>query len=84
MLYEYKQIPELNDLKHRNDDNKDYVPYQDRILTSTTSPYMYNNDLMNGFLLSLQRLVSLLFDQHNVVKNFRNYLVDKDYYQHNK
>lgn len=82
MLYDYRQIPELNDLKHRNDDNKDYVAYEDKILTNTTSPYMYNNDLMNSYLLRMQRLASLMFDQFNIMKNFKNYMVDKYYYKH--
>lgn len=82
MLYDYRQIPELNTLKHRNDEGDDYINYEDRILTDTTSPYMYNNDLMNRYLLRMQRLSSLLFDQHNIIKNFKNYLVDKYYYKH--
>ena len=44
---------------------------------------MYKNDLMNGWLKKMQPLISLLFDQMNVVKNWKNYIVDKDYYKHN-
>jgi hypothetical protein len=42
---------------------------------------MYENNMMNGFLTRLQPLVALLFDQMNIVKNFKNYMVDKDWYK---
>jgi hypothetical protein len=83
MLYQRKQIKELYDLKHRHDNNDQFVDYEKQILDSSTSPYMYKNDMMNSFLKKIQPLLSLLFDQMNVVKNWRNYIVDKDYYQHN-
>lgn len=82
MLYEQRQIPELYYMKHRNDSGQQFVDYEKKILDSTTSPYMYNNDIMNGFLKRLQKLISLLFDQNNVIKNFKNYIVAKDYYKH--
>ena len=43
---------------------------------------MFNNDIMNSFLEQLQVLVSILFDEHNVIKNFKNYIVDKYYFKH--
>ena len=84
MLYERKEIPELFYLKHRHDDFKEYVDYEKQILNSSLSPYMYENDLMNTWLNKLQPLVSLLFDQINVMKNFKNYMVDKYYYKHSR
>lgn len=84
MLYERKDIPELHKLKHRHDDNDQFVNYEKKILNSSLSPYMYENDLMNSWLNKMQPLTSLLFDQINVVKNFKNYVVDKYYYKHNK
>jgi hypothetical protein len=83
MLYERKDLPELHTLKHRHDDFDDYVDYEKTILTSSLSPYMFNNNLMNNFILRLQPLTALLFDQMNVMKNFRNYTVDKYFYKHN-
>jgi len=83
MLYERKDLPELHKLKHRHDDFDDYVDYEKTILKSALSPYLYNNDLMNNFLNRLQPLVALLFDQMNIVKNWRNYTVDKYFYKHN-
>jgi len=84
MLYEDKDLSELHYMKHRHDDNKDYVDYQKNILSNKLSPYLYRNDLMNSFLNKLQPLVSIFFDQMNIMKNFQNYMVDKYYYKHSK
>jgi hypothetical protein len=81
MLYRKKQLPELYYLRHRHDNDNDYVDYENMLLDKTLTPYLYQNDTMNGFLKRLQPLVGLLFDQMNVVKNFKNYIVDKDWYK---
>lgn len=83
MLYEDKQLPELFYMKHRHDNKNDYVKYEDNILNNTLSPYNFNNEIMNSFLNRIKKLVSILFDQHNVIKNFKNFMVDKYYYKHN-
>ena len=81
MLYKRKQLPELFYLRHRHDTDNDFVDYEKKILNKSLFPYMYENNMMNGFLTRLQPLVALLFDQMNIVKNFRNYMVDKDWYK---
>lgn len=81
MLYNRKQLPELFYMKHRHDNDTDFVDYEKNILNKTLSSYLYQNDMMNGFLTRLQPLVALLFDQMNVVKNLKNYMVDKYYYK---
>jgi hypothetical protein len=81
MLYKRKQLPELYYIKHRHDTDEDFVDYEKNILNKSLSPYMYENNMMNGFLTRLQPLVALLFDQMNIVKNFKNYMVDKDWYK---
>lgn len=83
MLYDRKQLPEINYLKHRNDDNNEYVDYESMLLDKSLSPYMYENDTMSGFLKRLQTLTSIIFDQMNIMKNLKNYCVDKYYYKHN-
>lgn len=82
MLYDKKQIPELNYMKHLHDDDTNYLFYENVILDKSLSPYMYENDTMNGFLKRMQPLVANLFDHMNIVKNFKNYMVDKYYYKH--
>lgn len=81
MLYRKKQLPELYYMKHRHDNDNDYVDYENMLLDKTLTPYLYQNETMNGFLKRLQPLVGLLFDQMNVIKNFKNYIVDKDWYK---
>jgi hypothetical protein len=82
MYYEEQQIPELYYMKHRHDSDEDFIDYEKIILDKSISPYLYNNDRMNTFLKSLQRLVSIFFDNVNIIKNFKNYTVDKYYYKH--
>lgn len=84
MLYERKDIPELHRLKHIHDNNDQYVDYEKKILNSSLSPHMYENDLMFNWLNRMQSLVSILFDQMNVLKNLKNWTVDKYYYKHSK
>ena len=68
-------------MKHRHDNDNDFVDYETKLLDKTLSPYMYQNDTMNGFLKRFQPLLGLLFDQMSVVKNLKNYIVDKDWYK---
>jgi hypothetical protein len=82
MHYENQSLPELHYMKHRHDNDKNFVSYEDKILTKTLSPYLFNNDMMNNFLIKLQKLLSLFFDNFNIIKNFKNYNVDKYYYKH--
>jgi hypothetical protein len=82
MYYEEQHIPELYYMMHRHDSDKDFVDYEKKILDRSLSPYMYNNDRMNIFLKSLQRLASIYFDNANIIKNFKNYMVDKYHYMH--
>lgn len=82
MLLEDKELPELFEMKHRHDTQGDYVDWGSKILNNSLSPYLYRNDRTNGFLNRIQKMVSILFDQHNIVKNLKNYMVDKYYYKH--
>jgi hypothetical protein len=82
MLFERKQLPQLRFMKHRHDSFKDFVDYEKMILDQSLSPYMYRSDIMNEWLKDMQPLVSILFDQMNMIKNFKNYIVDKYYYKH--
>ena len=48
MYYEEQDLPELHYMKHRHDDDADYISYENKILDKTLSPYLFNNDLMNS------------------------------------
>lgn len=84
MLYNRKELPEIYFMKHLHDDDTDYVDYEKIILDRTLSPAMFENSTMSGFLKRLQPLVALLFDQFNVINNFKNFMVDKYYYKHKR
>ena len=82
MLNKERQIEELWDLKHRNDTDKDWVDYEDIILDRTLSPYVFQNDEMKSYLDNIKGVPSRWFDQVNMIKNYKNYIVEKDYYKH--
>lgn len=77
MLYKRRQLPELWYLKNFHNNESDVVNYEDKILKSNLSSYLFNNDIMNGFLERLQPLLANMFDRMNIVKNFKNFMVDK-------
>ena len=82
MLYNKQSIPELNTLFHRNDNTTlNYIDYEKMILDKSLSPYLYSNNMMATYLKMLNGLVSLFFDQFNVLKNWKNFTVDKYYYK---
>jgi hypothetical protein len=81
MLYERKQLPELHHMKHLYDNDNKFIKYDETILDKSLSPYMFQNDLMNNWLKRMQPLVSILFDQMNIMKNWKNYMVDKYHYK---
>ena len=82
MYYKEQHLDELYQLKHRYDDDTNFVDYEKDILNKSLSPKLFENDRMYNFLNKLQRLAAILFDNHNIIKNFKNYNVDKYYYKH--
>ncbi len=82
MYYEDQSLPEIHYMKHRHDSDVEFIDYEKKILNKSLSAYLFNNDLMNSFLKKLQRPVAMLFDNMNIIKNFKNYTVDKYYYKH--
>jgi hypothetical protein len=42
---------------------------------------MFENDVMNTWLKKMQPLAALMFDQMNIIKNFKNYMVDKYHFK---
>jgi len=81
MLQDRQQLPELRFIKSFHDDQRPNFAYENQLLKKSLSPYMYGNDAMKGFLDKIEPLVSLLFDHMNVIKNFKNYMVDKYHYK---
>jgi hypothetical protein len=81
MYFKEKDIPEIHQMKHRFDSDKDFVDYGEDILNKSLSPFLFYNDFFAKFLDRYKRLVSILFDNVNIIKNFKNYNVDKYYYK---
>lgn len=81
MLYNRNQLPELFRLKHLHDDDNSFVDYENIILDKSLSPYMFENNTMSGYIKRMQPAVSILFDHMNLIKNFKNYIVDKYHYR---
>lgn len=76
-------IPELYDLKHRNDNDLNIgYNYKDNILKDTLSKQLFNNDITNGFLLKLQDLIAFTIDTNVVIRNWFNHTVHKYYDRH--
>ncbi len=82
MLYDEKQLPELRHMKHLHDDVNENFNYEKFILEKSLSPYIYENAIMANFLYRIQPMLALLFDHFNIVKNWKNYIVDKYHYKH--
>jgi hypothetical protein len=82
MYYEEQYLPEIYYLKHRHDDDTAFVDYEKKIFNNSLSPHIFGNDRMYNFLEKTKRLVAILFDNFNIIKNFKNYNVDKYYYKH--
>jgi hypothetical protein len=82
MLERRSKLDELYVIKHRNDDDNDFVNYEDNIFYKTLSNHIFKNDMMFNFITNLQPLMAIFFDKMNLVKNFRNIMVDKYYYKH--
>lgn len=82
MYYKDQHLEELYTLYHRHDDDKKYVEYEEVILSRSLSSKIYENEKMFNYLDRLKKLVAMLFDNHNIIKNFKNYNVDKYYYKH--
>jgi hypothetical protein len=82
MNYEEKQLPELNFIKHLHDNDTEFVNYSEKMVEKNFSSYMFKNNKMGGFLYLIQPLIVKFFDMFNVIKNWTNYTVDKDYYKH--
>jgi hypothetical protein len=82
MLERRSKLDELYVIKHRNDDDLDFVNYENNIFYKTLSNHIFKNDMMFNFITNLQPLMAIFFDKMNLVKNFRNIMVDKYYYKH--
>lgn len=81
MLYDQKQLPELRYMRQFHDDHSPNFNYEQDIFNKSLSPYLFENIVMFNFLDKLRPMMALFFDQMNLIKNFKNYMVDKYHYK---
>ena len=80
MLYRDKQIKELYNLKHMNDDKlHQSADYENNLLRNFLSPVLYNNQNMRDYLDKIQELLVLMVEEVNYARNFYHTAVDKHY-----
>lgn len=76
-------IRELYELKHRND-NQQYsaTNVEDNIYKKNLSGHLFENNILEKFILLLQPLSYLMINNMFIMKNFKNFLVSKYYDKH--
>lgn len=83
MLYKEKQNSELYQLKHMHDNELHTgFPYQENSITKSVTPVLLRNKTMNEFLNKIQKMIAVWYDEANLLRNFFNYRVDKNYDRH--
>lgn len=84
MLYKDKQIHELYSLKHMHD-KKLHQPedYENKILRNFLSPVLYNNQNMKNYLDLVQKILVLMVEEGNYIRNFFHTAADKHYNEYN-
>jgi len=83
MLYKEKQNPELYQLKHMHDKELHRgFDYENNSIMKSATPVVLRNKTMNDFLNRIQKLIAIWFDEANLLRNFFNYRVDKNYDRH--
>ena len=81
MLNDRKQLPELRYMRQFHDDISPNFNYEQDIFNKSMSPYLFQSTAMFNFLDKLRPIVALSFDQMNIIKNFKNYMVDRYHYK---
>lgn len=81
MLEKEREIKEIFDLEHFNDDKFEGFDYETNLYKKIMSPLIFNNDNMNTFLMKLQKGSIWMIDSVSVVRNMFDHAVDK-YYKH--
>ena len=84
MIRKEKEIKELYTFKHINDDYNKGYDYEDKLLENTLSKHLYDNDNNSGFLSFLNKQVVLMTEQVLLLRNMKNFFVDKYYNDHSK
>jgi hypothetical protein len=82
MLHKEQYESELYWFRHKNTSEPEYVDIENVFIEKTFSPHMVGNDNLFGFISILKKMVVKLFDNHSIIRNFKNYSVNKYFYKH--
>ena len=83
MLFDEKQIPELYYLKSKWNNNPNArFDWENNILKKSTSPILFNNPKTQGYLVRIEKMVSLMVDSIHIVRNYFNIGVDRYHNDH--
>lgn len=83
MLIKDSQIPEIYDLRHRFDNNKNkHFDYENNLLTKNVSNALIRNENMSTYLKKIEKIMVLLYESIAVSRNFFNISVHKYYNGH--
>jgi hypothetical protein len=84
MIERESQIKEIYDLKHRKDNEiHTHFDYENELMNKMMPEYARRNDMMNEFVLKIQKLFVWGIETQLTIRNFYNYTVDKYYNRHN-
>jgi len=83
MIERESQIKELYDLKHRKDNeiNKGF-DYENKLVDKIMPVYARRNEVVNDFILQMQKLFVWGIESQLIIRNFYNYTVSKYYNKH--
>jgi len=77
MIEKEKEIKELYDLNHINDDKYKGYDYENNLYRKLLSPVLFNNPILNDFLMKLQKGSIWMIDSVLVIRNMFDPTVDK-------
>jgi len=84
MIDRKSHIPDLYDLKHKNDSVADNgFDYENKLFSKLFSNVLYGNNKTKDFLDMLQYNAVWMIESVLPIRNFWNYTVDKYYNKHN-
>lgn len=82
MIRKEKEIAELYNFKHIHDNYAKGYEYEDKLLENSVSKHLYDNPNNATFLSHLNKQVVLMFEQVLLIRNLKNFFVDKYYNDH--
>ena len=82
MIRKEKEINELYNFKHIHDNYIKGYDYEETLLQNSVSKHLYDNPNNSKFLYYLNKQVILMFEQVLLIRNLKNFFVDKYYNDH--